>query len=80
MLKKIWYIFVFTILSSVFASADTTDQTWMIKVELTKTGKHCIDDKNCFNRYHPNIPPAAITGISPHFAASSTTGATIISS
>ena len=59
MLKKILYILVFTILSSVFVSADTTDQTWMTKVELTKTGMHCIDDKNCFNRYHPNIPPAA---------------------
>ena len=40
MLKKIWYIFVFTILSSVFASADTTDQAWMNKVELTKTSMH----------------------------------------
>lgn len=59
MLKKILYILVFTILPSVFASADTTDSTWMKKVELKKTGTHCIDDKNCFNRYHPRIPPAA---------------------
>jgi len=59
MLKKILYIIVFTILPSVFASADTTDSTWMTKVELKKTGTHCIDDKNCFNRYHPKIPPAA---------------------
>ena len=59
MLKKILYIIVFTILPSVFASADTTDSTWMKKVELKKTGTHCIDDKNCFNRYHPKIPPAA---------------------
>ena len=59
MLKKILYILVFTILPSVFASADTTDSTWMKKVELKKTGTHCIDDKNCFNRYHPKIPPAA---------------------
>jgi len=59
MLKKILYILVFTILPSVFASADTTDSTWMTKVELKKTGTHCIDDKNCFNRYHPKIPPAA---------------------
>ncbi|HIA21485.1 MAG TPA: acetamidase/formamidase family protein [Alphaproteobacteria bacterium] len=41
------------------AVADTTDQNWMNKVELQKTGKHCIDDKNCFNRYHPAIPAAA---------------------
>ena len=59
MLKKILYILVFTILPSVFVSADTTDSTWMTKVELKKTGTHCIDDKNCFNRYHPKIPPAA---------------------
>ena len=59
MLKKILYILVITILPSVFASADTTDSTWMKKVELKKTGTHCIDDKNCFNRYHPKIPPAA---------------------
>ena len=59
MLKKILYILVITILPSVFASADTTDSTWMTKVELKKTGTHCIDDKNCFNRYHPKIPPAA---------------------
>ena len=39
--------------------ADTTDQKWMKKVEVTKTGNHCVDDKNCFNRYHPNIPPVA---------------------
>jgi len=62
MLKKILYILVFTILPSVFASADTTDSTWMKKVELKKTGTHCIDDKNCFNRYHPKIPPAAKGG------------------
>ena len=59
MLKKILYILVFTILPGLFASADTTDSTWMTKVELKKTGTHCIDDKNCFNRYHPKIPPAA---------------------
>ena len=35
------------------AFADTTDQKWMNKVEVTKTGDHCVDDKNCFNRYHP---------------------------
>ena len=48
-------------LSSFFALsvfADTTDQKWMNKVEITKEGAHCIDDKNCFNRYHPAIPAA----------------------
>ena len=41
------------------AFADTTDQKWMNKVEVTKTGDHCVDDKNCFNRYHPAIPAVA---------------------
>ena len=59
MLKRVIYIFVFTVLYSFAAIADTTDQTWMTKVELTKTGMHCADDRNCFNRYHPNIPMAA---------------------
>ena len=59
MLKRVIYIFVFTVLYSFVATADTTDQKWMTKVELTKTGMHCADDRNCFNRYHPNIPMAA---------------------
>ena len=42
--------------------ADTTDQKWMNKVELTKTGMHCSDDANCFNRYHPDIPSKARGG------------------
>lgn len=41
------------------AFADTTDQKWIKKVEVTKTGDHCVDDKNCFNRYHPAIPAVA---------------------
>ena len=57
-----------TFLSSILATSllmvgtavgDTTDQTWMNKVELTKSGDHCVDDENCFNRYHPAIPPRA---------------------
>ena len=41
------------------ASADTTDQKWMTIVELKKQGMHCVDDPNCFNRYHPEIPARA---------------------
>ena len=44
MIKRIIYIFVITILYSVFAIADTSDQKWMTKVELKKTGMHCADD------------------------------------
>ncbi len=39
--------------------ADTTDQTWMTKVVVSKQGEHCADDPNCFNRYHPAIPTVA---------------------
>ena len=41
------------------ALADTTDQRWMAKVELTKREMHRADDSNCFNRYHPDIPSKA---------------------
>ena len=39
------------------ARADTTDVTWQTVVEVEKSGAHCVDDPNCFNRYHPAIPP-----------------------
>ncbi len=41
------------------ASADTSDVVWQNRIELEKTGAHCADDQNCFNRYHPAIPAAA---------------------
>ncbi len=41
------------------AAADTTDSTWQTKVVLAKQGAHCIDDPQCFNRYHPAIPQIA---------------------
>ncbi len=41
------------------ALADTTDQTWTTQVVVEKAGDHCADDPNCFNRYHPAIPPVA---------------------
>ena len=56
MLKKILFTFIFTISLSVLAVADTTDQKWMTKVELKKTGAHCEDDRNCLiviiQRFH----------------------------
>ncbi len=39
--------------------ADTTDvksQSWLV---VAKDGAHCVDDPNCFNRYHPAIKPVA---------------------
>lgn len=40
-------------------SADTTDVKTQTIVEVTKKGEHCEQDPNCFNRYHPAIPPVA---------------------
>ncbi|MBX2854387.1 MAG: acetamidase/formamidase family protein [Rhodobacteraceae bacterium] len=36
--------------------ADTTEVTWTTTVVVEKEGAHCVDDPNCFNRYHPDIP------------------------
>jgi formamidase len=41
------------------AQADTSDVTWQSRVVVAKEGAHCADDRNCFNRYHPAIPPVA---------------------
>jgi len=44
---------------SATALADTSDQKWHDTVVVDKQGAHCVDDPNCFNRYHPMIPPIA---------------------
>jgi formamidase len=41
------------------AQADTTDVTHETPVMVEKSGAHCADDPNCFNRYHPAIEPVA---------------------
>jgi len=41
------------------ALADTTDTKWQTRVVVAKQGAHCVDDPNCFNRYHPAIPAVA---------------------
>jgi formamidase len=41
------------------AKADTTDVQWQNRVVVEKQGAHCVDDPNCFNRYHPAIEPVA---------------------
>jgi len=38
------------------AFTDTTDVTWRNTVVIEKEGDHCVNDPNCFNRYHPAIP------------------------
>ncbi|MFK7889431.1 MAG: acetamidase/formamidase family protein, partial [Granulosicoccus sp.] len=39
--------------------ADPTDFIWRDRVTIEKQGDHCIDDTNCFNRYHSAIPTVA---------------------
>ena len=38
------------------AQADTSDVTWQNRVMVEKSGAHCSDDPNCFNRYHSAGP------------------------
>jgi len=46
-----------TLIMSPFALADTSDVKTQSKVLVPKKGDHCVDDPNCFNRYHPAIKP-----------------------
>lgn len=41
------------------AMADTGTSTWRTGIVLERSGDHCADDPNCFNRYHHAIPAAA---------------------
>ena len=47
------------LLSAGTVLADTTDVKTLSTVVIEKSGAHCQDDPNCFNRYHPAIQPAA---------------------
>ena len=46
-----------TLIMSPFVLADTSDVKTQSKVLVPKKGDHCVDDPNCFNRYHPAIKP-----------------------
>lgn len=41
------------------AVADTGDVKHETPLIVAKSGDHCSDDPNCFNRYHPKIQPIA---------------------
>ncbi len=47
--------FCLSVMFVINLQADTTDSKWKNIIELKKTGDHCKDDANCFNRYHPAI-------------------------
>ena len=59
---KQWVAATLTALSIVgfgaIARTDTSDVMGPPPVVVSKMGEHCVDDPNCFNRYHPDIPPA----------------------
>ena len=46
-------------IGSSIAVADTTSVEWRNTVTVAKQGNHCVNDPNCFNRYHPMIPVVA---------------------
>jgi formamidase len=48
-----------TALWAAAAGADTSDVTHREVVRVEKEGRHCVDDPNCFNRYHHAIPTVA---------------------
>ncbi len=47
----------FAFAGAISGAADAKGQNGPVIV--AKTGPHCVDDSNCFNRYHPNILPVA---------------------
>ena len=51
------FLLSITLIMSSFALADTSDVKTQSKVLVPKKGDHCVDDPNCFNRYHPAIKP-----------------------
>ena len=51
------FLLSITLIMSPFALADTSDVKTQSKVLVPKKGDHCVDDPNCFNRYHPAIKP-----------------------
>ncbi len=49
----------FAMLAAGPAWSDTADVTFRETVTVAKEGTHCVDDPNCFNRYHHAIEPVA---------------------
>ena len=59
MLRSFFLTTVTAFLVTGSVQADTSDQKWATQVVVAKQGAHCVDDPNCFNRYHPAIAPVA---------------------
>ena len=58
-MTRVGIVGIAALLLGTAAVADTTDQKWQTRVVVDKQGDHCVDDPNCFNRYHPAIEPVA---------------------
>ena len=56
-LKIVFLSAAATCLLTGVAFGDTTDVKTQSRVHVKKMGIHCVDDANCFNRYHPAIKP-----------------------
>ncbi len=57
--KRIGVIGIILVVTAIAAIvwADTSDVKGIPEVVVKKSGPHCKDDANCFNRYHPAIKP-----------------------
>ena len=58
-MRRLWALglALLPLLCGTTARGDTTDvKAWQTAV-VAKTGKHCADDRNCFNRLHAAIAP-----------------------
>ncbi|MGI9305246.1 MAG: acetamidase/formamidase family protein [Gammaproteobacteria bacterium] len=58
-MKLVKLLILFCLFSPFAALADTSDVKGPPSVVVGKSGTHCGDDPNCFNRYHPAIKPVA---------------------
>ena len=58
---------LFLIGSSSIALADTSDVKGPAPLIVAKSGEHCKDDPNCFNRIHYAIKPVAHVKPGQHF-------------
>jgi formamidase len=59
-MRRLTHVAVVGLATAALASetlADTSEVAWQSQVAVVKEGAHCADDPNCFNRYHPAIPP-----------------------
>ncbi|MEL7070928.1 MAG: acetamidase/formamidase family protein [Cyanobacteria bacterium J06581_3] len=57
--KLPWLGFALTLLV-VFVGATAVRSQTPDPLVIERTGEFCVDDSACFNRYHPDIPPAAM--------------------